>query len=90
MSLENSSKEAMYALDATNPLSLYDCLIPELEAYRPLKLPQFNFKQMIISNNEAKLKLAETQLKLVSYQNRSFLIVTSVMILCSAIINTRA
>ena len=66
MSLENSTKEAMYALDATNPLSLYDCLIPEIEAYRPMKLPQFNFKQMIISNNEAKLKLAEKELRLVS------------------------
>lgn len=66
MSLENSTKEAMYALDATNPLSLYDCLIPELEAYRPMKLPQFNFKQIIISNNEAKLKLAAKEVKLVS------------------------
>ena len=51
MALENSSKEAMYALDATNPLSLYDCLVPELEAHRPLKLPNFNFKKIVHDNN---------------------------------------
>lgn len=37
--LESPTKEAMYALDATNPLSLFDCLIPEITAYRPLRLP---------------------------------------------------
>ena len=34
--IESSSKEAMYALDETNPLSLYDCLVPEITAFRPL------------------------------------------------------
>ncbi len=36
--LQMQTKEAMYALDATNPLSFYDCLIPELEAYRPKRI----------------------------------------------------
>ena len=66
VALENSTKEAMYALDATNPLSLYDCLVPELEAFRPLKLPNFNFKKIVHENNQAKLKLVEQEVKLVS------------------------
>ena len=37
--VEAPTKEALYALDDTNPLSLYDCLIPELHAYRPLRRP---------------------------------------------------
>ena len=36
--LESSSKEAMYAMDDTNPLRLFDCLIPEITAYRPMKI----------------------------------------------------
>ena len=80
MALENSTKEAMYALDATNPLSLYDCLVPELEAHRPLKLPNFNFKKIVHDNNEAKLKLAELELKLVSpYLPKSLLTQTFVL-----------
>ena len=35
---ETASKEAMYAMDATNPLSMFDCLIPELAVYRPRRL----------------------------------------------------
>ena len=34
--IESPAKEAMYALDETNPLSLYDCLVPEITAFRPL------------------------------------------------------
>ena len=37
--IEAPTKEALYALDETNPLSLYDCLIPEITAYRPLRRP---------------------------------------------------
>ena len=36
--LEFSQKEAMYAMDDTNPLRLYDCLLPEITAYRPYKM----------------------------------------------------
>ena len=35
---EYSSKEAMYAMNARNPLKLYDCLIPEITAYRPMRI----------------------------------------------------
>ena len=35
---ESSSKEAMYAMNDRNPLQLYDCLIPEIDAYRPMKI----------------------------------------------------
>ena len=35
---ESSSKEAMYAMNDRNPLQLYDCLIPEITAYRPMKI----------------------------------------------------
>ena len=38
-SLESTTKEAMYAMDATNPLKLFDCLVPEVTAYRPMRLP---------------------------------------------------
>ena len=34
--LESSTKEAIYALDYANPLKLYDCLVPEIEAHRQL------------------------------------------------------
>ena len=26
-------------MEESNPLSLYDCLVPEIDAYRPLRLP---------------------------------------------------
>ena len=32
-------KEAMFAMEESNALSLYDCLVPEIDAYRPLRLP---------------------------------------------------
>ena len=35
---ESSTKEAMYAIDMHNPLQLYDCLLPEIEAYRPKRV----------------------------------------------------
>ena len=35
---EYSSKEAMYAMNNRNPLKLYDCLIPEISAYRPMRI----------------------------------------------------
>ena len=35
---EYSSKEAMYAMNNRNPLKLYDCLIPEITAYRPMRI----------------------------------------------------
>lgn len=62
--LDNATKEGMYAMDETNPLRLYDCLIPEINAYRPLRLPIS--KPKAIANSEAKLKLEETKLKIVS------------------------
>lgn len=37
LAVESSVKEAMYALDMQNPLQLYDCLIPEIDAYRPTR-----------------------------------------------------
>ena len=36
--VDSSAKEALYALDMDSPLQLYDCLIPELDAYRPQRL----------------------------------------------------
>ena len=34
--MESPTKEAIYALDRANPLKLFDCLVPEIEAYRQL------------------------------------------------------
>ena len=36
--IEEPTKEAMYAVDSTNPLQLYDCLVPEITAFRPLRI----------------------------------------------------
>ena len=33
--IEQGAKEGLYALDMYTPLRLYDCLLPELDAYRP-------------------------------------------------------
>lgn len=63
--IESSSKEAMYALDETNPLSFYNCLIPELAVYRPKRLQSFT-KAKRTRNGEALLELAEKELLLVS------------------------
>ena len=53
----------MYAMDATNPLSLYDCLIPEITAYRPKKILT---TQQEANNFEALLLLKEKELAIVS------------------------
>ena len=52
----------MYALDATNPLSFYDCLLPELTAYRPRKLKLVHD----IQDYRAIHDLKNTELKIVS------------------------
>lgn len=61
--LESSSKEAMYAMDDTNPLRLFDCLIPEITAYRPMKI--FRAKKKA-DNFDALYKLKEKELAIVS------------------------
>ena len=63
--IEAPCKEAMYALDETNPLSLYDCLIPELEAYRPMRIQKMT-KSKRTANAEAQLELVEKEIELVS------------------------
>ena len=61
--LEEPAKEAMYALDSTNPLRLYDCLVPEITTYRPLRILT---DELYDKNYIAKLMLKETELKIVS------------------------
>ena len=61
--IEFQTKEAMYAMDSTNPLRLFDCLIPEITAYRPIRIL---YKEQEQNNYQAKLKLKETQLAIVS------------------------
>ena len=63
-SLESATKEAMYAMDATNPLRLFDCLIPELTAYRPLRLPLD--ESMYAQNYIAMQQVKETELKILN------------------------
>ena len=53
----------MYAMDATNPLRLYDCLIPEITAYRPHRIL---YDEMAQNNYVAKLQLKETEYAIVS------------------------
>ena len=48
-SIEAPVKEAMFALEITNPLGLYDCLIPEINAYRPLKLDHMRQENQVIN-----------------------------------------
>jgi len=48
-------KEAIYAIDQTNPLGLYDCLIPEIAAYRPLRLDKMTY-ELSTTNYENMLK----------------------------------
>ena len=36
--VEAGVKEAMYALEEKNPLTLYNCLVPELTAFRNIKM----------------------------------------------------
>lgn len=62
--IESSVKEGIYALDEHNPLQLFDCLVPEMDAHRPLKLPISKEKQ--VRNNEALLKLKEIEDRMVS------------------------
>ena len=70
--LDGPTKEGMYALDAANPLKLYDCLLPEIAAYRPLRRPITAAKSK--ANYEAKLRLKETELQIVSAEYNSDLI----------------
>ena len=63
--MEASTKEALYALDETNPLSLYDCLIPEITAYRPLRRPISD--ELTRTNFLARQKLKEAEYKIVSF-----------------------
>ena len=65
--IEFQTKEAMYAMDSTNPLRLYDCLIPEITAYRPTRIL---YKEQEQNNYQAKLKLKETELAIVSSYQR--------------------
>ena len=62
-SIEFTAKEAMYAMDSTNPLQLYDCLAPEITAFRPLRILT---EEQGERNNIARLKLKETELAIVS------------------------
>ena len=52
-------KEAMYAMEEKNPLSLYNCLVPEIDAYRPLRPPLS--KEVKEANLVAKYRLKELQ-----------------------------
>jgi len=55
--VESSSKEAIYALDLNQgPFKIFNCLIPEIEAHRPLGagLTDKGLRQ----NYDAQLKLA--------------------------------
>ena len=61
---QSGAKEAMYALDVTNPLSFFDCLIPELEAYRPKRIDPDKTKMTF--DYSQRLILAEKELYLVS------------------------
>ena len=60
-------KEALYALDEKNPLSLYDCLVPEITAHQRIRMPATRSnKAGLVANGEALLKLAEVELRIVS------------------------
>ena len=64
ISIESATKEAYYALEHHHSLAFYDCLTPELEAFRPLRLPVT--KQKRYDNNVAKLEVFKKQIELVS------------------------
>ena len=51
-------------MDATTPFTLYDCLVPEIHAHRPLKLPISDYKKRM--NYEALLELRHNEEKSVS------------------------
>ena len=70
--IEAPTKEALYALDETNPLSLYDCLIPELTAYRPLRRPMSD--EQTRANFAARQKLKEAEYKIVSLNQKIFVL----------------
>lgn len=53
ISIESATKEAYYAMEHKHSLDFYDCLVPEIEAYRPLRLPVT--KQKRYDNNVARL-----------------------------------
>ena len=63
MAIEQAQKEAIYAMDDTNPLRLYNCLIPEITAYRPMKILT---DQQKANNFKALQKLKKTELAIVS------------------------
>ena len=64
LAIESPAKEAMYALDDTNPLRLYDCLVPEMEVHR--QLGRVVTDERAQANHIAKLKLKKTEFKIVS------------------------
>ena len=60
--IESSTKEAIFALDRQTPLKLFDCLVPEIEAFRQLGQPIT--EQKFRANYEAKLQYAKVKLEL--------------------------
>lgn len=58
-------KEAQFALDLNNPLDLYNCLVPEIAAFRPLKL------ERMMEENRKVNYLAQLQLERQKTQNVS-------------------
>ena len=62
--MESSTKEAIYALDETTPLRLYNCLVPEITAFR---LQKVQTDKEAVVNYAAKLKLKELEFKIVSF-----------------------
>ena len=58
-------KEAQFALDLNNPLDLYNCLVPEIAEFRPLKL------ERMMEENRKVNYLAQLQLERQKTQNVS-------------------
>ena len=67
IAIESTTKEAVYALDMRHPMSLFDCLIPELEAYRPIKprlRPKWTYEENVVAStklNKLKWKLEKSK-----------------------------
>ena len=67
--LEAGVKEAMYALDETNPLRFYNCLTPEITAFRKIR-PADMSKKMREKNYVAKMELVDKQIKLKDHKEK--------------------
>ena len=67
MAIEKPVEEAQYALDKKSALKLYDCLVPEIAAYRPLKLKDMSIDTRTV-NYQAKLELAYLDKKSASWK----------------------